>query len=263
MLSGSQSNQAPEPPGASPACPASRPGELSAACFHPSAAAKIPASRRFPARHQLPAHRGLSTPARSQNRLRAVRDRYLRRPVPLRARSGKPPVRRCAASGPPRTQSRDPTLPPHLLGVPGTRAKLLSPVQPRARRYATTSTSLPCRRSNFFLDHHDSRSCPFVRRKFGVDRKPARPYHDATTCEHWPAVPFPAADVLLVEQALQLMSAAVPLRTQSVSGAPIAQENRQSQLDAVQNNFIPTSFPPLGRPFNHPEAEYEPWFRTV
>src|SRR5438046_867980 len=51
--------------------------------------------------------------------------------------------------------------------------------------------------------------------------------------------------------------------TQPVSGAPIAQYHRETQSVAVQNRPITTSFPSLGRPVNHREAEYAPQFRNA
>src|SRR5437867_5847697 len=51
--------------------------------------------------------------------------------------------------------------------------------------------------------------------------------------------------------------------TQPVSGAPIAQYHRVTQSVAVQNRPITTSFPSLGRPVNHREAEYAPQFRNA
>src|SRR5260370_1258435 len=91
----------------------------------------------------------------------------------------------------------------------------------------------------------------------------ARTRKNTATGQHRPAVTLPSADALLVQQALQLVGAAVTLGTQSVSGAPIAQHHRKTQPVAVQNRPICTSFPSLGRPVNHPEAEYAPQFRNI
>src|SRR5882672_1711643 len=66
MRFGSQSNQAPGLPAASPACPEGLPAGSSAVCFHLAAAAKTPVSLRFPAQRQPPAHPGLSIPAPNQ-----------------------------------------------------------------------------------------------------------------------------------------------------------------------------------------------------
>src|SRR5438445_10367803 len=51
--------------------------------------------------------------------------------------------------------------------------------------------------------------------------------------------------------------------TQPVSGAPIAQARRETPSVAVQTPPITTSFPALGRPVNHREAEYAPQFRNA
>src|SRR6266851_2761677 len=263
MRSGSQSNQAPRLPVASPAYPAAPPGESSAACFRPAAAAKTPGSRRFPAPRQPPARRGLSIPARRQKKLRAAGAHCARRRGPLRAQSGKQPARRSASSSPPRKQNRDPALPPHPAAAPRTPAKLLSPRQPRVRRCAPRNTLLLFDRSNLFLGDHDSRPGPFIRGKFGGDRKAASPCKNTATGQHRPSVTFPPADALLVQQALQLVGASVTLGAQSVSRAPIAQHHRKTQPVAVQNRPICTSFPSLGRPVNHPEAEYAPQFRNT
>src|SRR5437899_9128353 len=53
------------------------------------------------------------------------------------------------------------------------------------------------------------------------------------------------------------------LRSQAVSRAPIAQQHRETQPVAVQDRPISTSFPSLGRPVNHPEAEYTPQFCDI
>src|SRR6266550_1639338 len=126
MRFGSQSNQAPGLPAASPAYPEALPSESSAACFRQAAAAKIPVLLRFPALHQ----------------------------------------------------------PPEL---------------PRVRRYAPRNTPLPFGCSNlFFLGDHDSRSGPFIRGKFGGDRKAASPCKNAATRQHRPAIMLPPADAFLV-----------------------------------------------------------------
>src|SRR6266849_1253115 len=263
MRFGSQSNRALGLLAASPAYPAAPPGGSSAACFHPAAAAKIPGSHRFPAPRQPPARPGLSNLAQNQKKLRAARARYARRPAPPRARSGKQPARRSAASSPPQKQNRDPALRPHPASAPRTPAKLLSPRQPRVRRCAPRNTLLLFDRSNLFLGDHDSRPGPFIRGKFGGDRKAASPCKNTATGQHRPAVTLPSADALLIQQALQLVGAAVTLGTQSVSRAPIAQHHRETQPVAVQNRPICTSFPSLGRPVNHPEAEYAPQFRNT
>src|SRR4029077_11562600 len=76
-------------------------------------------------------------------------------------------------------------------------------------------------------------------------------------------VTLPPADALLVQQALQLVGTSVALGTEYVSGAPIAQHYWKTQPVPVQDRPIPTSFPSLGRPVNHPEAEYAPQFRSA
>src|SRR6266849_1070417 len=260
MPSGSQSNRAPVLRAASPACPAARPAGSSAACFHPAAAAKNLASHRFPVRRQLPERRGLSIPVPRRKILRAGRARYVRRPAPLRVRSDKQLARQSALSGPPRKQNRGPVLPPHLpvaLCIP---AKPLSPALPRVRRFARRNTPLLFDCSNFFLGDHDSRSGPFIRGTFGGHRKTASPHKFAATRQYRPAVTIPSTDAFFIQQTLQLVSAAVTLRTQSVSRAPIAQHPRKTQPVAVQNRSISSSFPSIARPVNHPEAEYTPQF---
>src|SRR5882762_451603 len=263
MPFGSQSNQAPGLPSASPACPEGLPAGSSAVCFHPAAAAKIPVSLRFPAQRQPPARPGPSIPAPHQKKLRAARARCPRRPVPLRARSDKQPARRSAASGPPRKQNRDPELRPHPAAVPCTPAKPLSPGLLPVLQCAPRNNPFPFDCSKFFLGDHDSGSGPFIRGKFGGDRKAASPYKNAATRQHRPAVTLPPADALLVQQALQLVGASVTLGTQPVSGTPIAQHHWKTQPVPVQDRPIPSSFPSLGRPVNHPEAEYAPQFRSA
>src|SRR5216684_4855469 len=263
MQFGSQSNQAPGPLAASPAYPAAPPAGSSAVCFRPAAAAKIPVSRRFPAPRQPPARHGLSIPAPNQKKLRAARARRARRPAPLRARSDKQPARRFAASGPPRKQNRDPKLPLHPTAGPRTPAKPLSPGLLHERRCAPRNTPFPFGSSNFFLGDHDSRAGPFIRGKFGGNRKAASPYENAVARQHRPTVTLPPADAFLVQQPFQLVGASVALGTQSVSGTPIAQHHRKAQPVAVQYCPILTSLPPLGRPVNHPEAEYAPQFRNT
>src|SRR5882757_5844666 len=264
MRFGSQSNQAPGLPAASPAYPEALPSESSAACFRQAAAAKIPVLLRFPALRQPPERPGLSIPAPNQNKLRAACNRCPRHPAPLRARSGKQPARRSAASGPPRKQNRDPTLRPHPAAAPRTPAKPLSPGLPRVRRCALRNTPLPFGHSNlFFLGDHDSRSGPFIRGKFGGDRKAASPCKNAATRQHRPAITLPPADAFLVQQTLQLVGVSVTLGTQSVSGTPIAQHHRKEQSVSVQNRPVSTSFPSLEGPVNHLEAEYAPQFRNV
>src|ERR1700732_1299208 len=255
MPFGSQSNQAPGLPSASPAYLAVLPSESTAACIHLAAAAKIPVLHRFPALHQPPARPGLSIPAPNRSKLRAARDRCPQHPAPLRARSGRQPARRFAASGPPRKQNRDPALRPHPAAAPRTPAKPLSPGLPRVRRCVPRNTPLPSGCSNlFFLGDHDSRSGPFIRGKFGGDRKAASPCKNAATRQHRPAVTLPTADALLVQQALQLVGAAVTLGTQSVAGTPIAQHHRKEQPVPVENRPITTSFPSLEGPVNLLEA---------
>src|SRR5882762_6213467 len=263
MPFGSQSNQAPGLPSASPACPEGLPAGSSAVCFHPAAAAKIPVSLRFPAPRQPPARPGPSIPAPSQKKLRAARARCPRRPVLLRARSDNQPARRSAASGPPRKQNRDPELRPRPTAAPRTPAKPLSPGLPPVSQYAPQNTPFPFDCSKFFLGDHDSGSGPFIRGKFSGDRKAASPYENAATRQYRPAVTLPPADALLVQQALQLVGASVTLGTQPVSGTPIAQHHWKTQPVPVQDRPIPTSFPSLGRPVNHPEAEYAPQFRSA
>src|SRR5260370_157984 len=157
MRSGSQSNRAPGPLAASPACPASPLAGSNAACFHPDAAAKILASHRFPTPPPPTTHRG-----------------------------------------------------------------------------------------------------PFIRGKCSGAAKASGPREIAAARQHRPAVALPPADMLLIQQALQLVVVSVTLRSQSVSGAPIAEQHRETQPVAVQDRPMTTSFPPLGRPVNHPEAEYAP-----
>src|SRR5437660_3952788 len=264
MRFGSQSNQAPGLPAASPAYPEALPSESSAACFRQAAAAEIPVLLRFPALHQPPERPGLSIPAPNQSKLRAVRDRCPRHPAPLRARSDKQPARRFAASGPPRKQNRDPALRPHPAAAPRTPAKPLSPELPRVRRCAPRNTPLPFGCSNlFFLGDHDSRSGPFIRGKFGGDRKAASPCKNAATRQHRPAITLPSTDALLVQQALQLVGALVTPGTQSVTGTPIAQHQRKEQSVPVENRPISTSFRSLEGPVNHLEAEYAPQFRNA
>src|ERR1700687_179104 len=263
MPFGSQSNQAPGLPAASPAYPEGLPAGSSAVCLRPAAAAKIPVSLRFPAQRQPPARPGPSIPAPNQKKLRAARARCPRRPVPLRARSDKQPARRSAASGPQRKQNRGPELQPHPTAVPRTPAKPLSPGLPPVLQCALRNTPFPFDCSKFFLGDHDSGSDPFVRGKFGGDRKAASPYQIAATRQHRPAVTLPPADALLVQQALQLVGASVTLGTQPVSGTPIAQHHWKTQPVPVQDRPIPTSFHSLGRPVNHPEAEYAPQFRDT
>jgi hypothetical protein len=84
-----------------------------------------------------------------------------------------------------------------------------------------------------FLGDHDSRLGPFIRGKFGGDRKAASPSKNAATRQHRPAVTLPPADAFLVQQALQLVGASVTLGTQSVSGTPIAQYHRKEQSVSV------------------------------
>src|SRR6266852_720119 len=223
MPFGSQGNRAPGETTAAPAYPAAPPAGSSAACFHPAAAAKIPVSLRFPAPRQPPARPGLSIPAPNQKKPRASRARCPRRPVPLRARSDKQSARRSVASGPQRKQNRGPELRPHPTAVPRTPAKPLSPWLLPVLQCAPRNTPLPFDCSKFFLDDHDSGSGPFIRGKFGGDRKAASPYKNAATRQHRPAVTLPPADALLVQQALQLLGASVTLGTQPVSGTPIAQ----------------------------------------
>src|SRR6266567_4109804 len=263
MRFGSQSNRAPGLPVASTAYPAALPAVSSAACFRPAAAAKIPASHRFPAPRQPLARHGLSIPAPNQKKLRAARARYVRRPAPLRARSGKLLARRSAASGPPRKQNPDPALRLHPLAARCTPAKPLSPGLPRARRCAPRKTPFPFDGSNFFLGDHEARSGPFIRGKFGGDRKAASPYKIVAARQYWPAVTLPSADVLLIQQLLQLVGVTVAYGTQSVSGTPVAQQQRKTQLVAVHKRPIYTSLPSLERPVNHPEAEYAPQFRNA
>ena len=128
---------------------------------------------------------------------------------------------------------------------------------------APRNTPFPFDCSKFFLGDHDSGSGPFIRGKFGGDRKAASPYENAATRQHRPAVTLPPADALLVQQALQLVGASVALGAQPVSGTPIAQHHWKTQPVLVQDRPIPTSFPSLGRPVNHPEAEYAPQFRSA
>src|SRR6266704_1893757 len=264
MRFGSQSNRAPGLPAASTAYPATLPAESSGACFRPAAAAKIPASRRFPAPRQPLARLGLSIPAPNQKKPRAARARYVRRPALLRARSDKLLARQSAASSPPRKQNLDPALRPRPLAVRCTPAKPLCPGPPRARRCAPRKMPFPFDGSNFFLGDHEARSGPFIRGKFGGDRKAASPYKIVATRQYWPAVTLPSADVLLIQQALQLVGITVAHGTQAVSRAPIAQHHRKTQPVAVQNHAIlTTSLPSLGRPVNHPEAEYAPQFRNA
>src|SRR6266567_4452632 len=170
MRFGSQSNRAPGLPVASTAYPATLPAESSGACFRPAAAAKIPASRRFPAPRQPLARLGLSIPAPNQKKPRAARARYVRRPALLRARSDKLLARQSAASSPPRKQNLDPALRPRPLAVRCTPAKPLCPGPPRARRCAPRKMPFPFDGSKFFLGDHEARSGPFIREKF------ARPY---------------------------------------------------------------------------------------
>src|SRR6266704_116222 len=263
MRFGSQSNRVPGLPAASTAYRAALPAESSGACFRPAAAAKIPASRRFPAPRQPLARLGLSIPAPNQKKPRAARARYVRRPALLRARSDKLLARQSAASSPPRKQNLDPALRPRPLAVRCTPAKTLCPGPPRARRCAPRKMPFPFDGSNFFLGDHEARSGPFIRGKFGSDRKAASPYKIVATRQYWPAVTLPSADVLLIQQALQLVGVTVAHGTQSVSGTPVAQQQREMQLVAVQNRPIYTSLPPLERPVNHPEAEYAPQFRNA
>src|SRR5260370_559388 len=188
MRSGSQGNQDPGLPAGSPAYTAALVGGSTAACFRPAAAAKIPVSLRFPAPRQPPGRPGLSIPAPNQKKLRAARDRSVRRPAPLRARSDKQPARRSGASGPPRIQNLDPALRPHPAAGPRTPAKPLSPGPRRVRRCAPRNMPLPSGCSKFFLDDHNSRSGPFIRGKFLGDRKPASPNHNPATPPHPPAL---------------------------------------------------------------------------
>src|SRR5713226_1430764 len=263
MQFGSRSNQAPGLPAASRACPAAPPAGSSGACFHPTAAAKTPASHRFPAPRQPAVRRGLSIPAPHQKKLRAARARCVRRPAPLRARSGKQPARRSVSSGPPRIQNRVPALRPHLAAALRIPAKPLSPRPPRALRCAPRKTPFPFGCSKFFLGDHDSRSGPFIRGKFAGNCKAASPDENAAARQYRPAIALPPADTLLIQQALQLVGASVTLWAQPVAGAPVAQHQREAQSVAVQNCPISTSFPSLGRPVNHPEAEYAPQFRNI
>src|SRR5260370_10624585 len=258
MRSGSQSNRAPGPLAASPACPALPPAGSSAACFRPNAAARIPASHRFPAPRQPVGRRGLSIPVPRQRKPRVARVRYVRRPALLRARSGKQPARRSAASGPPRKRNRDPALYQHPLAARRIPAKPLYPVPPLALRCGPRKTPVPFGCSNFVLGNHNARSGPFIRGKFSGDAKAAGPREIAAARQHRPAVTLPPTDMLLIQQALQLVVVSVTLRSQSVSAAPIAAQHRETQPVAVQDRPMTTSFPPLGRPVNHPEAEYAP-----
>src|ERR1700720_2805416 len=213
MPFGSQSNQAPGLPAASPAYPEGPPAESSAVCFRPAAAAKSPVSLRFPAQRQPPARPGPSIPAPNQKKPRAARARYPRRPVTLRARSDKQPARRSAASGPQRKQNRGPELRPHPTAAPRSPAKLPSPGLLPVLQFAPRNTPFPFDCSKFFLGDHDSGSGPFIRGKLGGDRKAASPYKNAATRQHRPAVTLPPADALLVQQALQLVGTSVALGT--------------------------------------------------
>src|SRR6267378_851523 len=263
MRFGSQSNRAPGPRASWPAYPAAPPAVSSAACFRPAAAAKILALRRFQALRQPPARHGLSIPGRNQKKLRAARVPRLQRPVLLRARSDKQPGRLYAASGPRQKQNRDPALRPHQAAVRCTPAKPLYPGLQRVPRCAPRKMPFPFGQSNFFLGDHNARPGPFIRGKFGGDRKAASPYEIAATRQHRPAVALPPADVLLIPQPLQLMGASMTQGTQSVSGPPIAKYKRETQPVAVRDRPICISFPPLGRPVNHPEAEYTTQFRNT
>src|SRR6266567_315445 len=260
MPFGSQSNRAPGLPAASLSCRAARPAGSSAAGLRPAAATKIPASRRFPARHRPPKRLGLSVPAPCQKKLRAARARYVRRPAHLRARSDKQSARRFVASGPPRIQNRDPALPPHpavALYIP---VKLLFPELPREWRCAPRNTTLHSGCSKFFLCDHNSRSGPFSRGEFRGYRKSASPHQNSAACEHGPAIALPPADALFVQQPLQLVRASMSLRTHSVTGSPVAQNQWEAQPLAIQYRPITTSFPSLAGPVNHLEAEYAPQF---
>src|ERR1700682_4684545 len=167
MPFGSQSNQAPGLPSASPAYPEGLPAGSPAFFFPHAAAAKIPVSLRFPARRQPPARPGPSIPAPNQKKLRAARARCPRRPVPLRARSDKQPARRSAASSPQRKQNRDPELRPHPTAAPRTPEKPLSRGLLPVSQCAPRNTPFPFDCSKFFLGDHDSGSGPFRRGKFG------------------------------------------------------------------------------------------------
>src|ERR1700687_1919894 len=263
MPFGSQSNQAPGLPAASPAYPEGLPAGSSAVCLRQAAAAEIPVSLRFPAHSPPPARPGPSIPAPNQKKLRAARARCPRRPVPLRARSDKQPARRFAPSGPQRKQNRGPELRPHPTAAPRTPEKPLSRGLLPVSQCAPRNTPFPFDCSKFFLGDQDSGSGPFIRGKFGGDRKAATPYENAATRQHRPAVTLPPADTLFVQQALQLVGASVTLRPQPVSGTPIAQHHWKTQPVPVQDRPIPTSFPSLGRPVNHLEAEYAPQFRSA
>src|SRR5260370_1353181 len=144
------------------------------------------------------------------------------------------------------------------LAPSGLPSKPLTPGPPLARRCGPRKTPVPFGYSNFFLGDQNARSGPFIRGKFRGNPKAAGPRKIAAARQHRPAVTFPPADVFPVQQALQLVVVSVTPRSQSVSGAPIAQKHRETQPVAVQDRPMTTSFPPLGRPVNHPEAEYAP-----
>ena len=82
----------------------------------------------------------------------------------------------------------------------------------RVKRCARRNTPPLFARSTFCLDDQHSCSSPFIRSIFRGNGKAAGPHNISAARQHRPAVALPAADMLLIQQSLQLVRASVTYR---------------------------------------------------